>query len=140
MPVERKISLPSSSSIPIGLQILLAVINPMQLSSNSENGEILVTYSPQRLLRHFCCDQGADWVFAGIASMFGTNVWDDESQLNGGCRFMALHVRSLWGALYSVRCVEIFTRFITQIAKSLRCSWVYSNPREGLVPLGDEQL
>lgn len=59
------ISLKSRSSLPVGLQVLLAIVTPTTLPSWSESRETLMTYSSQRLLKHFGFDPKAVWVSRG---------------------------------------------------------------------------
>lgn len=49
-------SLEARSDLPGGLEVLLTNVPPVTLPQRFENGETLMTYSPQRLLRQFLFD------------------------------------------------------------------------------------
>lgn len=103
-------SLRARLSLPDGLKLLLAVLMPNMLPSKSESGEVLVTYSPQRLLRQFEFDQGAVLVSGNTCIGF----WEVEFHYGGEGRGMLMGdfnfvfwpckareaVRSPEGALY----------------------------------------
>lgn len=115
-------SLRHRSSLPEELKSFLALLTPITLHSRSESGEVLTTYSPQRLLRQFGYDQGALLVLG--SSYIG--VWEAEARYVGVDRDALLGdfdslfwpcrsregVRSAGGAMYWLRCLDSFTTFV----------------------------
>lgn len=110
-------SLRARSLLPKDLKILLVVLAPSPLKS--ESGEGLTTYSPQRLLRQF----GFDQVTVLVTGSTCIDVWEAESRYLGGGRgalrgdFDSIFwpcksregVHSAGWALYWLRCLEVFT-------------------------------
>lgn len=120
--VSGESSLRERSALPEELKMLLAVLAPTTLPSITESGEVLTSYSPQRLLRQFGLDQGA--VVPLGESCLG--VWEAEGRFTSSGRDMVLAGWSsvFWpglsregalspgGALYWLRCLEAFTQFV----------------------------
>lgn len=114
------VSLALTPSLPAGL--LLVVVTPITFLLRSGNRDTLVTYSPQRLIRQFGFGQGAVLVYVGTC----IDVWDVESYYVGGVQDSLLGnhssiywpctsqegIRSLGGALYWMKCVDAFTKFM----------------------------
>lgn len=63
-------------TLPEELKMLLAVLTPTTLPLNTENGEALTSYGPQRLMRQFGFDQGVVVVLGG--SCLG--IWEVEGR------------------------------------------------------------
>lgn len=120
--VSEERSLQERPALPEELKMLLAILAPTMLPSITETGEVLTSYSPQRLLRQFGLDQGAVVVLG--ESCLG--VWDAEGRFTMSGRDMVLAGWSsiFWpslsregalspgGALYWLRCLEGFIQFV----------------------------
>lgn len=121
-PTSEVRSLRHRSSLPEELTSFLALLTSITLPSRSESGEVLTTYSPQRLLCQFGYDQGAVLVLG--SSCIG--VWEVEARYVGAGRDALLGdfdslfwpcrsregVRSAGGAMYWLRCLDSFTTFV----------------------------
>lgn len=124
------------------LRTFLAVLTPITLPSRSESGEVLTTYSPQRLFRQFGYDQGAVLVLG--SSCIG--VWEAEAGYVGASRDALLGdfdsifwpcrsregVRSVGGAI-------TMPRFFHEVrhcgeCRTSHCLAYYSYPNEGRIP------